>query len=164
MSAFASYGPLGDSLKKIDLAQTIGILANIGVIVGIVFLTVEIAQNNDQLASQTRNTIFELRAGLERDVVNNAGGIADLIGKVQHSEALTDVEQLRMNSRRFQLLQTFQYMFQESPDGVRLQVPYMLAMFSADPGLLDTWTRASGLAFDPAFRQFMEETVLPLLN
>ena len=115
-------------MKKIDLAQSVGILANIGVIVGIIFLTVEIAQNNDQLASQTRNTIFELRAGLERDVVNNAGGIADLLGKMRRGEALTDVEQIRLDSRRFQLLQTFQYMFQEGPDGVRLQVPYMIAI------------------------------------
>jgi len=151
-------------MKKIDVGQTVGILANIGVIVGIVFLTVQIAQNNDQLASQTRNTIFELRAGLERDVVNNAGGIADLIGKVQRGEALTNTEQLRMNSRRFQLLQTFQYMFQESPDGVRLQVPYMLAMFGADPGLLDTWRSVSDGVFDPTFVNFMEESVLSRLN
>jgi len=151
-------------MKKIDLAQSIGILANIGVIVGIVFLTVEIAQNNDQLASQTRNTIFELRSGLERDIVNNTGGIADLVGKARRGEALTDVEQFRLSSRRFQLLQTFQYMFQESPDGVRLQVPYMLAMFGADPGLLDAWSRTGDRVFDPMFVNFMEETVLPRLS
>lgn len=151
-------------MMKIDIGQTVGILANIGVIVGIVFLTVQIAQNNDQLASQTRNTIFELRSGLERDVANNAGGIADLVGKVQRGEALTDVETMRMNSRRFQLLQTFQYMFQESPDGVRLQVPYMLAMFSADPGLLDAYKRTGERVFDPAFARFMDESVLPRLN
>ena len=156
--------PLGDSLKKIDLAQSIGILANIGVIVGIIFLTVEIAQNNDQLASQTRNTIFELRSGLERDVVNNAGGIADLIGKYRRGEALTDVEQIRLESRRFQLLQTFQYMFQEGPDGVRLQVPYIIAMFVSDPGLSDVWQRVSEGAFDPLFVTFMEEAVLSRLN
>ena len=151
-------------MKKIDLAQLVGILANIGVIVGIIFLTVEISQNNEQLASQTRNTIFELRAGLERDIVNNAGGIADLVGKVQRGDALTDVEQNRLNARRFQLLQTFQYMFQESPDGVRLQVPYMIAMFGSDPGLLDAWKRTGDRVFDPSFVRFMEESVVPQLN
>jgi hypothetical protein len=36
-------------MKKIGLAQTISILANIGVIAGIVFLAVEIDQNKKKL-------------------------------------------------------------------------------------------------------------------
>ncbi len=36
-------------MKKLDLSQTIGILANLGVIAGIVFLGVELRQNNDLL-------------------------------------------------------------------------------------------------------------------
>jgi len=34
-------------LKKIDLGQAIGILANAGVIAGIVFLGMELRQNNE---------------------------------------------------------------------------------------------------------------------
>jgi hypothetical protein len=37
-------------MKKIDLAQTITILANVGVIAGIVFLALELNQNSNQLA------------------------------------------------------------------------------------------------------------------
>ena len=41
-------------MKKIDLGQTITILANVGVIVGIVFLAIELRQNNELLGQQAR--------------------------------------------------------------------------------------------------------------
>ncbi len=41
-------------MKKIDLGQTITILANVGVIAGIVFLAVELRQNNTLMAAQAR--------------------------------------------------------------------------------------------------------------
>jgi len=116
-------------MKKIDLAQTLGILANVGVIAGIVFLAVEIGQNNDQLAAQTRSTIYELRSGLERDLINNVGGIAELVARERRGEALTDVEESRLLSRRFNMLRTFEYMVRESPDSAGVQAGYMANMF-----------------------------------
>ena len=41
-------------MKKIDVGQAIQILANVGVIAGIMFLAVEIHQNNEALAIQAR--------------------------------------------------------------------------------------------------------------
>jgi len=43
-------------LKKIELGQTITILANFGVIAGIVFLGIELQQNNDLMEAQARYT------------------------------------------------------------------------------------------------------------
>jgi hypothetical protein len=42
-------------LKKIDLGQTIMILANVGEIAGIVFLAFELQQNNEALDLQARH-------------------------------------------------------------------------------------------------------------
>ena len=44
-------------LKKIDAAQTIGVLANLGVIAGIVFLAIEIAQNTAAVRAQTVQSV-----------------------------------------------------------------------------------------------------------
>ena len=44
-------------MKKIDLGQTIGILANVGVLIGIVLLVLELHQNRDMMRAQTRNEI-----------------------------------------------------------------------------------------------------------
>ena len=41
-------------MKKIDLAQAVTILANVGVIAGIVFLGIELQQNNALLTADAR--------------------------------------------------------------------------------------------------------------
>ena len=40
-------------MRKIDLGQTFQILANVGVIAGIVFLGIELRRNTDAMRSQT---------------------------------------------------------------------------------------------------------------
>jgi len=45
-------------MKKIDIGQTIGVLANIGILVSIVFLAIEIGQNQETLEEQ--NTLTKL--------------------------------------------------------------------------------------------------------
>lgn len=51
-------------MKRIDLGQTIGILANLGVLVGILLLVYELAQNREMIRSQTRQSIAELLTNL----------------------------------------------------------------------------------------------------
>ena len=52
----------GAELKKIDLGQTITILANLGVIAGIVFLAFELRQNNSLLETQIRSNFMGARS------------------------------------------------------------------------------------------------------
>ena len=48
-------------MKKIDLGQAIGILANIGVIAGIVFLAIEVSQNQASLEEANRINLISAR-------------------------------------------------------------------------------------------------------
>ena len=150
-------------MKRIDIGQAISIAANAGVIVGIAFLAVEISQNNGQLAAQTRNTMFELRANLERDFINDVGGIAELLGKQGRGEALTDVEVMRIRARQTHMLRSFEYMVVESPSGARAQASYMASAFDREPGLMRTWMFLRS-SFDPRFAEYLESFVFPLLN
>ena len=43
-------------MKKIDLGQTVSILANVGVIIGIAFVGIELSQNNALLSAEARST------------------------------------------------------------------------------------------------------------
>ena len=63
-------------MKKIDLGQTITILANVGVIAGIVFLAFELRQNNTFLAEQARNEFGDDIAQLNEAIYLNSGGLA----------------------------------------------------------------------------------------
>ena len=54
-------------MKRIDLGQTLNTLANVGVIAGIVFLAVELDQNNEFLELEARETLTEyLQNGWDR--------------------------------------------------------------------------------------------------
>ena len=101
------------------------LMANLGVIAGIVFLVVEIRQNNVQLAAQARNSMFEARSEYDRDTISNNGGIAEIEQKETRGETLTDTETRRLQSRRFLRLRTFEFMFQENPEAVLQQLQYL---------------------------------------
>lgn len=151
-------------MKKIDLGQAIGIVANLGVIAGIVFLAIEIRQNNSQLAAQTQNTLFELRADIQRDFINNVGGIAEMVMKEQRGEPLTDLERVRLGSRKRHMIRTFEYMYRTDPDGLSLQLNFFAFMFR-DNNLNEAWlTGLTAETWDPEFVNFMQEDVLPLIE
>ena len=146
-------------MKKINLGQTITIIANLGVIVGIVFLALEISQNNDLLASQSRANLFEMRAAMQRDFFLNDGGIADLIYQERAGGELTEAEVRRLQARRGFILRNFEMMYEEVPDLAPSEVDMWGAYFSTDPGLHDVWNTSKNLR-DPAFVQWMEENVV----
>ena len=46
-------------MKKLDLGQSIGILANVGVIAGMLFLAVELRQNNELMTDEAERSRAE---------------------------------------------------------------------------------------------------------
>ena len=65
-------------MKKIDVSQTLGILANIGVIAGIIFLAVELQQNNELLEAEVSYSKYSVDYERRRRMIENSGGIADI--------------------------------------------------------------------------------------
>ena len=53
-------------MKKIDLGQTSAVLANIGVSAGVVFLAIEVRQNNTELSAQSRFNYYQNRLDGQR--------------------------------------------------------------------------------------------------
>jgi len=61
-----------DAMKKFNLGQTISILANVGVIIGLILVTVEIHQSNKQAASAAyRSRIAEVENSLRQFALSN---------------------------------------------------------------------------------------------
>ena len=61
-------------MKKIDLNQTVQIIANLGVVGGLIFLGLEINQNNLMMKSQTRSDVSQsitdmLRQSLDPEII-----------------------------------------------------------------------------------------------
>jgi len=85
-------------LKKLDLGQTLQLLGNVGVILGILLLVFELNQNRDMMRAQTRN---ELARGLN-DVLSltiSDPGLSEIIVRANAGEQLTPPESLRLVQR-----------------------------------------------------------------
>ena len=150
-------------MKRLELDQAISILANLGVIAGIVFLGVELRQNNDQLRSQSRANIYEMQAEIQRNYFRNDGGMADLYVKANTDGAvLTAVEATRLASYQTHLLRTMEFIFREDPDGAVDSIRWMRTLFRSTPGMTDEWESIKSNR-DPDFVEFLEAQVISQL-
>ena len=95
-------------MKKIDLGQTLLLLGNAGVIIGILLLGYELNQNRDMMRAQTRN---ELSQGLIEILLELANDDEDASIYLRGSkgEDLTEVE-----SERFRLISIAQLRYHEN--------------------------------------------------
>ena len=102
-------------MKKIELGQMITILANLGVIGGIVFLAVELQQNNELLNIQVRASHSSRANPVTEMVIENPDLIA-LLGK--DPELLTETERHRLRLLGIRTLMTWEQTFQDIMNGL----------------------------------------------
>jgi len=97
-------------MKKIDLGQTIGILANIGVFVGVLLLVFELAQNRQMMRSQIRN---DLNTGLMNyQMISSDEQIAEIMERVQNDGGLANLNEVE--KRRFDVIRGMQARYFEN--------------------------------------------------
>ena len=90
-------------MKKIDLGQTITILANVGVIAGIVFLGFELRQNNEILLANSRVALGVGDLGLLDRVIGNPR----LWINLANSE-MTDEEKVQLSAYLISFLRNYE--------------------------------------------------------
>jgi hypothetical protein len=102
-------------MKKIDLGQTISILANVGVLAGIVFLGIEVQQNSAQIEQNTvavaAQAVFELNqeANEIRRTLYPDASLTELIDKgFDDPGSLTEIESLRFDNYFGTVLNTYE--------------------------------------------------------
>ena len=153
-------------MKKIDLGQTISILANIGVIAGIVFLALELQQNNTLLSAQARSELANRRTGFIEMVINSQD-LAEIVVKKAKNEPLTDAEDLRFRALGRRMFASWASQYQEVDQGVITQDMLPIRQWRAlyhgqsDPdfGLREAWA-GYRLEVTPSFNAFMDEVII----
>jgi len=81
--------------------------ANIGVLIGIILLLVELDQNRDMMRSQTRNEISVGIVDLLSQPANNVQ-LADLIKRVNNGEELTQQDIIQFRYRTISMFRYFE--------------------------------------------------------
>ncbi len=149
-------------MKTPDLGQTITILANLGVIAGIVFLAFELRQNNQFLAAQVSYAHHEAERSRRDPIIANDGGIVDVVMKSINQEELTPAEDYRLLIYYNNMLEDFEWQFREVQAGRlpedRLNVSNWRGVWN-QPRLVQRFERSKANR-DPAFVAYWEENVV----
>ena len=146
-------------MKKLELGQTISILANVGVIAGILFLAFEIHQNNTLLESQARKSRIDMRRGsfqlqLENPELNR------IINQNRNSGQLTDEEQNLLNAFFDYILTSWQGGYGDYQSGLielsEMQHVVSGLVFDRAPGLEEYWQTAK-FRYEPEFAAWIDQ-------
>ena len=81
-------------MKGIDVGRAVGILANVGVIAGIVFLAIEINQNTEMMEAQMSQARTEA-AMAEAQSIYNSEYVLPLLDSIDQGQSLTNMERQR---------------------------------------------------------------------
>jgi hypothetical protein len=104
-------------LKKPDLSQTVSILANLGVIAGIIFLAFELQQNNELLRAEARANQLEARRGSSLQLTTNPQ-LATIVYKLGNGESVTPEERYQFTWLARDLFVRWQWQFEEYQRGL----------------------------------------------
>jgi len=150
-------------MKNFDLGQTISILANIGVIAGIVFLGYELRQNNRLLQSEASIAYVEMRtSGLDAWASDRDTLTAML--QAWDGEELGRVEALSLDFNYWSVFVNWEWEYGQYREGI-LQVldqppeSRWRAVVDYYPLMRDSWAKHKN-SLSPEFVQYMEDAVL----
>ena len=145
-------------MKKIDLGQTIQILANIGVLAGIVFLAIELRQNNELLASEARrNRAASVEASY--GILSQDSELASLVLKDVSDESLSELERFRLQNWYMRVLTNLGWAYGEmSPDELSGAIIAYRPLFSGRASIRETWAERK-FSFDQDFMQWVDENI-----
>lgn len=98
-------------MQKINWAQTIAVLANIGVLLGIVFLAIEIRDSRVAILAQTQDSVADGFLALNLAVINNPEvGLSAQKGRCD-PEGLSDLEAVRYSMQMRALFNQFRRVY-----------------------------------------------------
>ena len=150
-------------MKKSDVGQAIGIVANIGVVIGIIFLAIEIRQNNVLMEADARNA-RDQRIQDYAEQVYMVPNLAEIILKANNGEALSELEDLKLFNRQVRLLRGLQVGYREytmgtvEPPSETWKSIFYEGTFR-NPPLVGTWEEAK-VYMPPDFVQYVEDNII----
>jgi len=153
-------------MKEIDLGQSIGILANLGVIAGIIFLGIEINQANQAARSQARTDIATSIAEFNMSLADSPELAELFLRGLPNPASLTALERLRVTSYMSALLRLWENSHYQYRNGLFDEVEFFAERETwkqiAQTPLFVAYFCGIGSVFSPAFSQEMENLMQPL--
>lgn len=156
-------------MEKIDLGKSVQVLANVGVIAGIVLLAVELRQNNALLAAQVRYDRLVIRTTSSTQLLDSVD-LASIDFKATAGQELTEQETKALYLFGINTFVTWEWQYDEVLAGTiedgRLPVGgWRRQAVAYDPAWRDAWQDySSDPERAPGFVAFMNENVFSALD
>lgn len=148
-------------MKELEPGQVAGLIANLGVILGIFFLAYELNQNNELMEAEARLNRTILAIDAWRATSDNPQ-LTELREKEKRGEALTSAETRQIDAAVMAIFVTIEWAFGELPrdssevNQIREVQRYN---FANRPEYNRVWQIRKN-AFDPEFVEWMEANVV----
>lgn len=142
-------------MKKLELGQIIGILANVGVLVGILLLVYELSQSREMMRAQTRNDLSQNVIQLFISDMSDSE-LSDLIRRGLAGDELSENESWRFDRRMnawFRYWENVHYQYRAGLyDEIEFatQLEAIAVAAARDPGWAEYWCRR-GFVYSPEF-------------
>ena len=142
-------------MKKIDLGQTINTVANAGVIAGIIFLAIEIQQNNELIASEARFNRLAIQTASITLAVEHSD-LAELLFRSRNGDDITPVEAYRIGFYWNRVFANMQWTYLEAYDDIPLADWRNIFQGVFAQAHWETQKPS----YDPEFAQFVDENAV----
>ena len=148
----------------INIGESIGILANIGVIAGIIFLAMELRQNNHFLAAQARYSLRQYRSDVADSIMTSH--ILEAIHKYASGQTVTPAEKSAALMIALKGIEHWEWQYGEYDAGMlargNLPVDSWRIWYHGEGEcpvpIKEVW-KSRRHVLDPAFVEFFEENV-----
>jgi hypothetical protein len=104
-------------MKNINLGQSMTILANVGVVAGILFLAIELQQNNEVLEAEVRATWVNRQAGLLETMALNPDLLSVLLAGREDPDSLSALNFQRVRAIGMRTFVAWEHQFDEMQRG-----------------------------------------------
>ena len=151
-------------MKNITLGQAISIVANLGVLAGLLLLAIELNQNNQLMRSAGVVTLQEKAMEWNARIAENYE-IAEIISKANNNEPLNDIENIRLTSLTNILLGGFVMDYLQYETGLITEdyingiIPRYRSAFRNRPYQAELWETVK-YRYPETFVRFMDECVV----
>lgn len=145
-----------------QLNRWLSLLANIGVIAGIVFLAIELRHNNTLMVEQANRDFVEQRAESLARWADDEGGLMQLRVRASSGEALTIEEQIRLDYDMSYVFVKWEWEYRQFQAGRLEYIP--VRAFRDDmrhwPYWVERWNEVARNWFQEDFVRFVDEEVI----
>ena len=150
------------STRISSLASIAEIVSAVAIVVTLIVLIVEVRGNTDAMQAQTLESRRDARHQRTSRIIENRGGLADLLTKSQSGSALTDVEEQRLFMYYLDSFEYFEWLYSGVAAGRldedQIRLGSWRVVLRPDRAR-EVFEMVSG-GFDPQFVLYVEESVL----